>query len=143
MAESGYTKPIPRTDVKVLGKQALGMFLVGTDSMEAGRYISEHDKKIANKLAYVMGRFWGAALVAMVPMLGVSIGILLAKLNPWVDASNFGPVSWAAHFWGFLLFALPNAIIVSALIFAVAVYTRARSPLWRHQYWQQYHFAFC
>jgi 3-hydroxyacyl-CoA dehydrogenase len=29
------------------------MFLVGTDQMEAGKYISEHDK-IANKLAYVM-----------------------------------------------------------------------------------------
>ena len=30
------------------------MFLVGTDSMEASNYISEHDQKIANKLAYVM-----------------------------------------------------------------------------------------
>ncbi len=54
MADQGYTKPIPRKDVRVLGKQALGMFLVGTDSMEAGHFISEHDKKIANKLAYVM-----------------------------------------------------------------------------------------
>nr|WP_298790536.1 3-hydroxyacyl-CoA dehydrogenase/enoyl-CoA hydratase family protein [uncultured Allomuricauda sp.] len=54
MAEAGYTMPPKRTDVKVLGKQALGMFLVGTDSMEAGHYISEHDKKIADKLAYVM-----------------------------------------------------------------------------------------
>ncbi|SFS51777.1 3-hydroxyacyl-CoA dehydrogenase [Zhouia amylolytica] len=54
LAEAGYTKPIQRTDVKVLGKQALGMFLVGTDSMNAGNYISDHDKKIANKLAYVM-----------------------------------------------------------------------------------------
>lgn len=54
MADSGYTQPIKRKDVKVLGRQALGMFLVGTNSMEAGRYISEHDKKIANKLAYVM-----------------------------------------------------------------------------------------
>jgi len=54
MADQGYTKPVRRKDVKVLGKQALGMFLVGTDSMEAGHYISEHDKKIANKLAYVM-----------------------------------------------------------------------------------------
>ena len=54
MAESGYTQPVRRKDVKVLGKQALGMFLVGTDSMEASHYISEHDKKIANKLAYVM-----------------------------------------------------------------------------------------
>jgi len=54
MADMGYTMPAHRTDIKVLGKQALGMFLVGTDSMEASRYISEHDKKIANKLAYVM-----------------------------------------------------------------------------------------
>ncbi len=54
MAETGYTQPIKRNDVRVLGKQALGMFLVGTDSMEHSRYISAHDKKIANKLAYVM-----------------------------------------------------------------------------------------
>ncbi|GLB51749.1 3-hydroxyacyl-CoA dehydrogenase [Neptunitalea chrysea] len=54
MADAGYTKPIERKNVKVLGKQALGMFLVGTDSMKAGHYISEHDQKIANKLAYVM-----------------------------------------------------------------------------------------
>ena len=54
MADQGYTKPIQRKDVKVLGKQALGMFMVGTDSMEAGKFISDHDKKIANKLAYVM-----------------------------------------------------------------------------------------
>ncbi|SEL44422.1 3-hydroxyacyl-CoA dehydrogenase [Aquimarina amphilecti] len=54
MAEQGYTQPVRRKDVKVLGKQALGMFLVGTDSMEASKYISEHDHKIANKLGYVM-----------------------------------------------------------------------------------------
>lgn len=54
MAEAGYTQPIRRKDIKVLGKQALGMFYVGTDQMAAGHFISEHDKKIANKLAYVM-----------------------------------------------------------------------------------------
>jgi len=54
MVEQGYTQSPKRKDVKVLGKQALGMFLVGTDSMQASKYISEHDQKIANKLAYVM-----------------------------------------------------------------------------------------
>ena len=54
MAEAGYTQPIKRTDVKVLGKQALGMFLVGTDAMQDSKYISQHDQKIADKLAYVM-----------------------------------------------------------------------------------------
>ena len=54
LAEQGYTQPAKRKDVKVLGKQALGMFLVGTDSMNASKFISDHDQKIANKLAYVM-----------------------------------------------------------------------------------------
>ena len=54
MNYQGYSKPIKRSDIKVLGKQALGMFLVGTDSMQASKYISQHDQKIANKLAYVM-----------------------------------------------------------------------------------------
>ena len=54
MADAGYTQPVKRNDVLVLGKQALGMFMVGTDSMQDSNYISEHDMKIANKLAYVM-----------------------------------------------------------------------------------------
>jgi 3-hydroxyacyl-CoA dehydrogenase len=54
MAEQGYSQPVKRKDIKVLGKQALGLFLVGTDAMEDSKYISEHDQKIANKLAYVM-----------------------------------------------------------------------------------------
>lgn len=53
MLEDGYTQPAPQ-QVKVLGQQALGMFLVGTDSLEKGHYASEHDKKIANKLGYIM-----------------------------------------------------------------------------------------
>jgi 3-hydroxyacyl-CoA dehydrogenase len=53
MLEDGYTQPVPKKAL-VYGQQALGMFLVGTDSLEKGRYASEHDKKIANKLGYVM-----------------------------------------------------------------------------------------
>ncbi len=53
MLEDGYTQPTPQL-VKVMGQQALGMFLVGTDSLEKGRYASAHDKKVANKLAYIM-----------------------------------------------------------------------------------------
>lgn len=54
IANRGYTKPIKNKEIKVLGKQSLGMFYVGSDSMMSGNYISKHDKKIANKLAYVM-----------------------------------------------------------------------------------------
>ncbi len=54
LADGGYTKPVQRTNVKVQGKGALGMFLTGANAMYTGRYISEHDKKISEKLAYVM-----------------------------------------------------------------------------------------
>ncbi|TDM00218.1 MAG: 3-hydroxyacyl-CoA dehydrogenase [Flavobacteriaceae bacterium] len=53
MADAGYTKPISEK-VLVQGKEALGMFLVGADQMLHGHYISEHDKFISDKIAYVM-----------------------------------------------------------------------------------------
>ncbi|SNR52182.1 3-hydroxyacyl-CoA dehydrogenase [Lutibacter agarilyticus] len=53
MLQDGYTQPVPKK-VQVYGQQALGMFLVGTDSLVNGKFASEHDQKIANKLGYVM-----------------------------------------------------------------------------------------
>lgn len=53
MLEDGYTQPAPQK-IRVLGQQALGMFMVGTDSLKEGHYASEHDQKIANKLGYIM-----------------------------------------------------------------------------------------
>ncbi|OKS86828.1 3-hydroxyacyl-CoA dehydrogenase/enoyl-CoA hydratase family protein [Mucilaginibacter polytrichastri] len=54
MAEEGYTQPVPRKDIRVLGKSALGLGYVGANTMFSGNYISEHDVKISQKLAYVM-----------------------------------------------------------------------------------------
>ena len=54
MAEAGYTQPVQRTNVKVQGRGALGMFLTGANAMYTGRYMSEHDLRISQKLAYVM-----------------------------------------------------------------------------------------
>ena len=54
MADEGYTPPVKRTDIRVLGKQSLGLGYIGANSMFSGNYISEHDVKISQKLAYVM-----------------------------------------------------------------------------------------
>jgi len=54
MVEKGYTKPVPRTDIKVLGKEALGLVYVGADGFTTANYMSEHDKLIAEKLGMVM-----------------------------------------------------------------------------------------
>ncbi len=52
--DKGYTQPIPRTDIKVLGKEGLGIVYVGANSMKSGNYISEHDQLISEKLGYVL-----------------------------------------------------------------------------------------
>jgi len=54
LAEAGYTQPARRRDIKVLGKQGLGIVYAGANSMRAGNYISEHDQKISEKLGWVM-----------------------------------------------------------------------------------------
>ncbi len=54
LAKEGYTKPIYRKDIRVLGKQALGLAYLGANSMLSGNYISEHDAKISQKLAWVL-----------------------------------------------------------------------------------------
>ncbi len=54
LAEAGYTQSVPRKDIKVLGKQGLGIVYAGANSMRAGNYISEHDQKISEKLGWVM-----------------------------------------------------------------------------------------
>jgi len=54
LAETGYVQPVKEKDIKVLGQQALGMFEVGAHQMLEGGYISEHEKKMVQKLGYVM-----------------------------------------------------------------------------------------
>jgi len=50
----GYTKPFRRKDIKILGKEAMGMFLVGADSFREGKYITQHEQLMCEKLAYVL-----------------------------------------------------------------------------------------
>ena len=52
--ESGYVMPAPRSDVKVLGRSALGALLAGINGMWRGGYATDHDALVARKLAYVM-----------------------------------------------------------------------------------------
>jgi 3-hydroxyacyl-CoA dehydrogenase len=66
LSSLGYTQPEERTDIKVLGRSALSTLLLGAYSFYNAKYISEHDKKIAEKLAYIMcgGDLTAPALVS-------------------------------------------------------------------------------
>ncbi|MFZ9687400.1 MAG: 3-hydroxyacyl-CoA dehydrogenase/enoyl-CoA hydratase family protein [Chitinophagaceae bacterium] len=52
--DSGYIMPQQRSDIKVLGRSALGALIAGVHVMEQGGFATAHDAKVARKLAYVM-----------------------------------------------------------------------------------------
>ena len=54
LSENGYSQIKEKTDIKVYGKQVLGMFEAGANSMRDGNYISDHDKLISEKLGYII-----------------------------------------------------------------------------------------
>jgi 3-hydroxyacyl-CoA dehydrogenase len=53
LSNIGYTKPAPKK-IKVLGKEGLGMFMVGAHSMHAAGYITDHERLMSEKLAYTI-----------------------------------------------------------------------------------------
>ena len=54
LSDSGYTMPVQRKDIKVLGRTALGALYAGIHGMRQANYATEHDSTVAKKLAYVM-----------------------------------------------------------------------------------------
>lgn len=54
MAQSGYSQQQQRKDIKVLGKQLLGLIEVGAESYLASNFISEYDAVLSKRVGYVM-----------------------------------------------------------------------------------------
>lgn len=92
-------------------------FSTGTSALLFSKPIKRRD--------YLAGRFVGAILVAMIPSLGVSLGIILAGWSPWVVPERWGPEPWAAHWQSILLFVVPNTLFFGSVIFAISVLTRS------------------
>lgn len=74
---------------------------------------------------YLAGRFVAAVLVAMIPSLGVSLGILLGGLWPWNVPERWGAEVWSAHFQSIVLFVIPNTLLFGSFIFTISVLTRS------------------
>jgi 3-hydroxyacyl-CoA dehydrogenase len=54
LADAGYTQPKQRTDIKVQGRGGIALFKAGLNGMLLGNYISAHDRKVVEKVAYVL-----------------------------------------------------------------------------------------
>lgn len=54
LAEAGYTMPVQARNIKVQGRTGMALFMAGLQGMRMGKYISDHDVKIAKWIANVM-----------------------------------------------------------------------------------------
>jgi 3-hydroxyacyl-CoA dehydrogenase len=54
MADAGYVQASQATNIRVQGKAGLALVSAGVTGMRMGNYISDHDLKIANKIAWIM-----------------------------------------------------------------------------------------
>jgi ABC-2 type transport system permease protein len=81
------------------------------------------------KLAYLAGRFLGSYVVALIPFLGITLGILLGQavglMTGATEPERYGPIVWSAHLNSFLTLAAPNTFLSGAFIFMLAVLTRS------------------
>lgn len=122
----------PFVILQMLGTMSiLGMFLIpafistalirdfelGTDSTFFTTPISKFD--------YLMGRFAGGVVVSFIAISGTAFGLLVGSWMPWLDPARIGEFMLAPYLYGALMIALPNIIVVGAICFALAVFTRS------------------
>ena len=73
----------------------------------------------------VLGRFLGGLIIAWLGYLAVPVGMAIGSAMPWVDPETVGPQNLSYYAWNFALFAMPNILLTSALLFALATVMRS------------------
>jgi ABC-type transport system involved in multi-copper enzyme maturation permease subunit len=77
------------------------------------------------RIQIVLGRFLGGLIIAWLGYLSVPLGMALGSAMPWVDPETVGPQKLAYYLWNYAVFALPNVLLTSALLFALATVLRS------------------
>lgn len=81
--------------------------------------------KPISKAAFLNGRFLAAFLISLLPILGVSLGVIIGGVWPYRDPEQWRSIDWQAHLNSIVVFAIPNCFIFSTIIFVVSAITRS------------------
>jgi ABC-2 type transport system permease protein len=80
--------------------------------------------KPLSKWGFLLGRFLGATLIAILPAMGITIGILAAHAVNASDTERWGPNYFWHHWQPFVLFVIPNTLLFGSIVFAISTVTR-------------------
>jgi len=76
------------------------------------------------KVDYLLGRFSGAMLVAVILLTSIPLGIMVGVQMPWLDPERLGPFALMHYVHPFVVFGLVNLFFAGAVAFALATLTR-------------------
>jgi ABC-2 type transport system permease protein len=81
-----------------------------------------------SKAQYLGSRFLGAFIVHLYLYAGLTGGLMLGTVMPWVDPGQFGEFRLMAYLQPYLLYVLPNLLWVGGLFVALPALTRRMLP---------------
>ncbi|HEX5715291.1 MAG TPA: M1 family aminopeptidase [Thermoanaerobaculia bacterium] len=76
------------------------------------------------KANYLRGRFLAAFILNLLILVAVPVGLVLAALVPRAEADLIGPFRPGAYLGAYVFLVLPNAFIVTALLFSLSALGR-------------------
>ncbi|HYR29411.1 MAG TPA: hypothetical protein VEU30_13155, partial [Thermoanaerobaculia bacterium] len=79
---------------------------------------------------YLRGRFLAALAINSILVFAIPIGLAIGTKMPYLTRDAFGPNTFAAYLQPMLLFALPNVVLVGAILFTIAALTRNVIPVY-------------
>lgn len=82
------------------------------------------------KFNYLVGRFLGAWLVALIVMTSVPLAVLIGALMPWLDVEKVGPLVLSHYVYALFIYTAPTLLVAGAGFFALA--TATRSMMWTY-----------
>ena len=83
-----------------------------------------------SKASYLIGRFSGATLAALVFLACIPLAIAIGSAMPWIDAEKVGPFRPGDYVYALFGFGLPTMLVVASSLFALA--TATRSMAWTY-----------
>ena len=82
------------------------------------------------KLAYLGGRYAGAAVVLMVILSSIALGSFAGLAVPGIDPDRIGPLRFWPYVMPYLTILLPNVLVLGALFFCLGALARRMLPVY-------------